>query len=71
MKGKSKFHQNDKVNVAVTGKKAKVSGKIKDYTTRPASEKDHSQDWDEITQEAVCRVIDQAVADYLCEVAQR
>lgn len=74
LKGKSRFYQNDRVSVAVNGKKAKVSGKIKDYSPRPAGqpagEKDHSQDWDEITQEAR-RLIDDAVIELLYERAFR
>jgi curved DNA-binding protein CbpA len=72
MKGKSKFHQNDHVSVNVdpgTGK-AKVTGKIKDNSTNPPSDTDHSQDWDPVTQEAR-DVINKLVLEHVVSEAFR
>jgi predicted DNA-binding WGR domain protein len=65
----SKFNKGDQVNVNIDPQthKAKVSGKIKD---RGGAEVDHSQDWDEITQEAR-RLIDETVIEVLYERAFR
>lgn len=77
LRGRSKFHQNDHVNVSIDGNKAKVSGKVKNYTSgyyttgNGGVETDHTQEWDPITQEAVHRIIDEAVADYLIERIKR
>lgn len=69
LRGRSRFHQNDKVNVAVNPatRKANVSGRVRNYQT--GTDTDHSQTWDPV--EEVRSVVDGAVYDVLYEIAFR
>lgn len=69
LRQRSRFHQDDKVGVDIRPSgKARVSGKVKDYSRRPPTDVDHTQQWDPV-EETLLRAIDEAVVTQLFEVA--
>jgi predicted DNA-binding WGR domain protein len=67
LRGRSRFHQNDKVNVTIDPqtRKARVTGRVRNYQT--GAETDHSQEWDPV--EEARSIVEDAVYTVLYEIA--